>query len=169
MNTLIKEHLPYINKIAAKYNQFVDHDDLVQEGILGLIRATETYNPDKGNKFITYASWWIKGYILRYVYKENEFQKHTIEDNSFDSEEPFNLEQFVLFNSFKDTVTDILSEEKVSERDIDIIINRYLNDTPCTLQELGDKYGLTRQRIEQLEKRALRKLQERLGGVDAED
>lgn len=52
--------------------QVPDHcerDDLVQQGYLGLLEAEKRFNPDKGVKFITYAYYYVKGYILRHVYK----------------------------------------------------------------------------------------------------
>jgi len=54
--------------IARRYsNSDVEMDDLLQEGILGLMRAAESYDPDLGFRFTTYATWWVKQSILRAV------------------------------------------------------------------------------------------------------
>jgi RNA polymerase sigma factor (sigma-70 family) len=44
-----------------------DRDDLVQEGILGLLRAIQLFDPDRGSSFSTYACWWIRQRMLRYL------------------------------------------------------------------------------------------------------
>ncbi|MBU0531665.1 MAG: sigma-70 family RNA polymerase sigma factor [Candidatus Uhrbacteria bacterium] len=41
--------------------------DLIQEGLLGLNRAVDTYDPERGLRFLTYANWWVKSYINRFV------------------------------------------------------------------------------------------------------
>ena len=62
---IIVEYLPLVRSIAAKYNKYgVPHEDLEQEGMIGLLTAIDKYKDDTGAKFSTYASFWIKKYIL---------------------------------------------------------------------------------------------------------
>ncbi|GMH73600.1 hypothetical protein TrLO_g5724 [Triparma laevis f. longispina] len=58
---MVEANMRLVISIARRYSQFgVSQSDLVQEGSLGLMRATEKYDPTKGFKFSTYSSWWIQ-------------------------------------------------------------------------------------------------------------
>jgi RNA polymerase sigma factor (sigma-70 family) len=65
---LVEENLGLVYKVAERYhNSDIDREDLIQEGNLGLIRAAELFEPNRGLKFSTYAVWWIRCYMTRAV------------------------------------------------------------------------------------------------------
>jgi RNA polymerase primary sigma factor len=75
-SSFIESHLPLVISIAKrKANEGVDFDDLVQEGILGLITAADKFDPGRGFRFSTYATWWIRQAIDDAVLKHGDTVK----------------------------------------------------------------------------------------------
>ena len=65
---LVSSHLKLVIKIAMDYRKaYYNLLDLIQEGNVGLMVAVKKFDPDKGARLSTYASWWIKSYILKYI------------------------------------------------------------------------------------------------------
>jgi RNA polymerase sigma-32 factor len=65
---LVLSNLKLVVKIAlGYYNTYMNVRDLIQEGNIGLMQAVRKYNPYKGTKFSTYASFWIRAYMLKYI------------------------------------------------------------------------------------------------------
>ncbi len=67
---LITSNLRFVIKVALGYRNYgVKLMDLIQEGNIGLMKAVERFDPDKGFRLISYAIWWIKAYIQNYIIK----------------------------------------------------------------------------------------------------
>jgi RNA polymerase sigma-32 factor len=65
---LITSNLRFVIKVALGYRNYgVRLMDLIQEGNIGLMKAVERYDPDKGYRLISYAIWWIRAYIQNYI------------------------------------------------------------------------------------------------------
>lgn len=75
-NRFIEHHLPLVVSIAKKrINQGVEFEDLVQEGIIGLITAAGKFDPGRGFRFSTYATWWIRQAVDDAILKQGDTVK----------------------------------------------------------------------------------------------
>jgi RNA polymerase primary sigma factor/RNA polymerase sigma factor len=166
-NQLIRANLRLVVSIAKKYVS--NHEalfELVSEGNISLMRAVEKFDYALGNKFSTYATWAIKKNFARAynnrVRQESRFR--TSHDETLDAapEErgnPYRAELEQARNAAD--VSSIL--ECLSERELEIVVKRFglSGLAPAqTLQEVGADLGVTKERIRQIEKRALAKLRE---------
>ncbi len=69
---IVEKNIKLVVKIASSFNVNKEtFTDIIQEGILGLMRAIAKYNPKKGVKFSTYASFWIKSYMISFLSRSN--------------------------------------------------------------------------------------------------
>lgn len=68
-NKLVEHNIRYVLKLATKYNTTsMTYDDIVQEGVMGLMMAADRFDYTKGYRFTTYATWWIRQKITRSIY-----------------------------------------------------------------------------------------------------
>lgn len=164
-NLLVTEHLPFIKLLASQYSGQDRYQDLVQEGVLGLLRACDTFDESRGVKFLTYAAWWIRAFMSTYVKRANKYipvEDAEMEHITSHAVPQTNMEDMIIMEDIKEKMHKELHDTGARGRDIDIVLSRYLTDSPETLQELGDRYGISRERARQIEERMLTKIKEKI-------
>ncbi|TWU24439.1 RNA polymerase sigma factor RpoD [Novipirellula galeiformis] len=166
-NKIVQSNLRLVVSIAKRH--VASSDDffaLISDGNMSLIRAVEKFDYSRGNKFSTYASWAIMKNFARTIPSE------------FKHRDRFRTTTEELFLSRQDDRLDPYAEETVQrtrqrelskildrldEREQKIITARFglgRGNEPLTLKEVGEEMGVTKERIRQLEVRALMKLRE---------
>ncbi len=227
---LVTANLRFVVKVAADYSKFgARMIDLIQEGNMGLMHAVRDFNPHKGVRLITYAVWWIRGYIQEYLLKQYSmvkiattlnqkklFYRLQKEKDALDkmgiapdmaligtrmgipTEEVEQMAQRLsgrdvslnaplddgggnqlidVQRSNEANIDDelghreelmVLKEKleelrpELSDREKIILEERLLADDPLTLQEIGEKYGITREAVRQMEARLMKKIKDRV-------
>jgi len=166
-NFLIRSNLRLVVSIAKKHMQTgMNFFEMVSDGNMSLIRAIEKFNYTLGNKFSTYASWAIMKNYARSIpkeFKQRDRYRTGIEevfDWRPDEGEP-QIRQELVNKRQHQLIMSIL--EQLDDRERTIIMNRFgLVDgvEPQTLEQVGKGLGVTKERIRQLEARALKKLRQ---------
>jgi len=164
-NLLIRSNLRLVVSIAKKHvkpngNFF----EMVSDGNISLIRAIEKFDFSRGFKFSTYATWAImKNYARSIPAEHNLLDRYRTGSDEFFMSSPDRrsdqFEQELVNHRQHEAIIQILN--RLDERERNIIMYRFgLNqDTePQTLEQLGGRFGVTKERIRQLESRALEKL-----------
>jgi RNA polymerase sigma-32 factor len=223
---LVTSNLRLVVKIALEYQStWTSLLDLIQEGNVGLMQAVRKFDPTKGIRLSSYAQWWIRAYILKYLMDNYKLvkigttqaqrklfynlkkEKDKLEKQGFKPtakllanalnvreqdvtemearlsgreaslDAPLVDEQrgslIDLLPAKGPEVDDIIARREISKkvfqklkefedtlegRDMDIWKHRLMVDSPMTLQQIGDLFGVSRERARQLESRILKKL-----------
>ena len=228
---LVLANLRLVVKIAMDYRRsWTQLLDLIQEGNLGLAQAVQRFDPDRGAKLSSYAAYWIRAYILKFLidnirlvrvgssraerklfFRLNK-EKRELERQGFEAEPKLLAERLEVTEEDVVSMEQRLSEREVSfdapvgsddssasfgdfithegpsveerianadlrrtflehvhgfaeglePRDRQIVEQRLLADPPRTLNELGEEFGVTRERVRQLEARVMKRLREYL-------
>ncbi|WP_236021164.1 sigma-70 family RNA polymerase sigma factor [Sedimentimonas flavescens] len=225
---LIREHLPYVRRFASRnVEEGEDPEDVFQVAFMGLQRSTRRFDPERGYRFLIYATYWMRQAITRWradegaairipVHRNEKITKldralerldvrvgGAVSDLELAEELEWTIDEVRQFRSIpreaeypeslddwddllpepagvdvfdeaetERIVTDALAE--LPERQADVIRMRFGigRDSDMTLEEIGQIYGVTRERIRQIEAKGLdrlshpgrkRRLQELLG------
>jgi RNA polymerase primary sigma factor len=168
-----REHLITANSrlvisVAKKYmGRGVPFLDLIQEGNIGLIRATKKFDYRRGHKFSTYATWWIRQAVTRAIQvARRPLSLETPTDDEEDSvlgdfiedDEAPPPDDMATYNLLKEHLEEVLNG--LPPREVRILQLRYglLDGQAYTLEEVGRKMGVTRERVRQIEAQALSRL-----------
>jgi RNA polymerase sigma factor (sigma-70 family) len=153
----------YLNLIRSQANRYrssnVDLDDLVQEGFMGLAHALPRFKKSKGVEFSTYATFWIRKFILTYIskeYRERDVQtnaRHWLDTFTFDSVDEM---------GDKDLLTNLLS---APYDDMTMIIMRYGlgGHKKSTFDKIGKQFGVKREAARKRFYSSLDRLRESVG------
>ncbi|HCX73729.1 MAG TPA: hypothetical protein DHM37_08425 [Candidatus Cloacimonas sp.] len=140
--------------IANKYKHLgLPIEDLIQEGMLGLLQAQQKFKEEKGAKFSTYATYWIKKYILAAIEKEKKGSLNSIklvDETVKDEKQQAKFDSDIKVSKFLKLTDDIpVDEQKVL---------RMLYEEQYTLKEIAEELNISRERTRQLKEKALRRL-----------
>ncbi len=170
---LIEHNLRLVAHIVKKYqNQTDDKEDLISIGTIGLIKAIDSFSPDKGTKLATYAARCIDNEILM-LFRSTKKMRNDVslyDPIGYDKEG----NEICLIDVVRDEDKDLndiiiqqLAIEKIeknlkslTQRERDIIVRRFglENHEEETQQEIAKSYGISRSYVSRIEKRALMKL-----------
>ncbi|MFG0334931.1 MAG: sigma-70 family RNA polymerase sigma factor, partial [Maioricimonas sp. JB049] len=164
-NFLIRSNLRLVVSIAKRHMKPTSNFfEMVSDGNMSLIRAIEKFDYTKGNKFSTYASWAIMKNYARSIPAEHTLldRFRTGTDEIFQSSRDDRSSQYEdeVVNSRQHQVIMAILDQ-LDERERAIIMHRYglkQGTEPQTLEQVGAQFGVTKERIRQLESRALQKL-----------
>ncbi|MCD4829478.1 MAG: RNA polymerase sigma factor RpoD/SigA [Candidatus Cloacimonetes bacterium] len=119
---LIRSNLKFVVKIAAHYqNRGLTLSELISEGNMGLIKAIEKFDPDKGIKLISYAVWWIKQRILFALAEKTSLIRMPLGKTNTANKIKAAKERIFNRTGNRATIDDIAGETKLVNREIDNI------------------------------------------------
>ena len=222
---MIESNLRLVISIGKRYtNRGIPFSDIIEEGNLGLIKAVEKFDPNKGFRFSTYASWWIQQYITRAIVNQSKtirlpvhivermkryfsdmedlvqelgrephpeevrgrttLESAEIDDiqqllcHTYSLDSPISAENDIALGDVIEDPADVSPVSRIheaqhkeklqewfhilKENERKILTLRFglTGDEPQTLEAIGKVFGLTRERVRQIESGALRKLRD---------
>ena len=178
---LIMAWTPYVVHAVYKWN-IPDHlhDDLIQEGILGLMDALDKFDTTSPYRFITYAHWFMDRWIKRSIFSDRSLVRRPASHEWPRGDESLQMQTAIVFGDGDSEFVDresIMADENADQEsellecdinykirqildrvkvnlnkvDLDILVSRLCADEADTLQQIAERHDLTRERIRQRE------------------
>jgi RNA polymerase primary sigma factor len=185
LSRLVESNLRFVVSYAKRYRGLgVSFLDLIHEGNLGLIEAARRFDPSRNVKFITYAVWWIRESMMHVLSDQTRafsfppklFSVLGTGADDVSLSEPVSpdgtrqlgdtlpqeqvppIEEEMIHQADLDELTSALGDLDRKEREVVRLRFGLEDDEPRTLQEIGDRLRLSRERVRQIESRAKEKL-----------
>jgi len=166
-NQIVRANLRLVVSIAKRHvGSHENFFELVSDGNMSLIRAAEKFDFARGNKFSTYASWAIMKNFARTIPDELKHRDRfrTSQDEMFSATQEPRGDWYEQESAQSQRVAEVEKIlRRLDEREQKIIIHRFGLDhshEPQTLKQVGEVLGVTKERVRQIEARALSKLRE---------
>lgn len=160
-NKLIRSNLHFVADVAKRYKGLgLSYQDLISEGNLGLIKAIDRFDYTKDFKLITYGVHWIKQGILEALNKRNNSNHNELHDNIIDDRDDDDVyvsNEYELFQN-KEYVKEIMSVLTRKERNIIDLYFGFTVNEPLTLEEIGEIYNISKERVRIIKEKALTKM-----------
>jgi RNA polymerase sigma factor (sigma-70 family) len=188
---LVRHNLGFVLAYARKYRRgTVRLEDLVQEGSVGLLRAADKFDPEAGNRFLTYAAWWIHAHIGKFLREARSAVRpqggrvappdESLDEGVGDSDEHPLVDRIEGDRPDPEAAYLAIERDRVVREAVeklrsrlgglgwDIVRSRLMHDSPTTLAEMGKSWGLSRERVRQIEVRTKHLLRTHLSTDDVE-
>jgi len=187
LDALVCANLRFVVSIAKQYqSRGVALADLIDEGNIGLMRAARKFDETRGIKFISYAVWWIRQAILQARAEQSRIVRvplHRVRalpesqlsldapramdegDQLFDympDQRTPDSDERVLNSSLMDSIEIALTLLTTREAQIIRLYYGLGPEEPATLEEIGVRFGISRERVRQIRDRALRRMRRSL-------
>ena len=177
---LIEHNMRLVSHIVRKYySSYQFPDDLLSIGSLGLIKAVDTFDPDKGTKFATYGARCIQNEILMFFRSQKKTNMEISLNDTIDVDRDGNPLTYLDIISVPERIAEQIDMEihikKIRKlvdtvldgREREIIVLRYglCGYSPLTQREVAKHLGISRSYVSRIEKRALEELKAAFGDV----
>lgn len=180
---LVKHNLRLVAHIAKKYSNYGDNDELISIGSIGLIKAIDSFRPDKSTTLATYASRCIENEILMTMRTSKKHRSNVSLNEPIGVDKDGN--ELVIMDMLCDErslIDDVendmmvekllkLTKEVLNEREFEIVRMRYgLGGCPAlTQREVAKKFDISRSYVSRIEKKALEKIRQCVDRQDVFD